>query len=483
MGNVCLQGAHGRIRVRRGDPNGKGPITTQVVSISTVWEKEKMMDSDFLYNDSAFDDEDFLGNDEEDQMVVDLEVPAASKIGFTRSADPTMSSRRDFHTLSSSFQLPSFEGGWPKSDRKRSKSKSGHHRQGSGSITPNLTDGSEPSVILQMMDVDSALMFDGRVIAPPPRREHASLRYAAQDIALKAADSGEDIDLAVFKPTASAYSNVKKNGKNSPFAPKPRQSSLTVLALDMPKIIAGVLKHFSYAHTQRLSRVNHKWRDAAAKYVLDDIASDSSAKKSSNNRRIMGSSHMSQYQRRAEASDNEDEDDGFAELPTPVTVYRPVTFNMEDNSPGPLPIRITEVTQIRVTPLSTGPARSFRANWGTAPEKPSSSDMDSTPPHRRRYERTDSAFCASDDDDDSTTRGLAASATSTISLADEGLLGQTCVKGRLQSRRDRQVFSDCIFGTDFGLMLTPSGSGIERLYIVGNVGPAPVIRKAPTHSR
>ncbi|KAJ3219665.1 hypothetical protein HDU67_010027 [Dinochytrium kinnereticum] len=540
MGNVCLQGAHGRMRMRRGDyqSSTSAPVTTQVVGITTVWEKEKMMDSDYLCHDTVFDDDDFLENDEEDQMVVDLEVPEEmtnGKSAYDSSSGPLVSSRRDFQNLTSSFPMSTFTvGGGSRNERKRSKSTTNNHH-GSGTLTPIYSDKSEPSVILQMMDVDSALMFDGRVIAPPPRQEHASLRYAAQDIARK---TEETDDLPSKSSSPSAYSS--KKGKSLPMTPKPRGSSLTVLALDMPKIIAGVLKHFSYGNAQRLSRVSRKWREAASsvlskqnvvitlcwdwggrewsiaafpveEYLLDDTRVDPAVLKGKTPKKIGGISRQgSSYD-----SDEEDEDAGFCERipifdgpvaslapPTKVTVYRPVTFNMEDNSPGPLPIRITEVTQIRVTPLAMGPAKAFHLCWGSTTEKsqgPSTLMGDVDTPQaagRKRYERTDSAFCGSDDDDEiekglggSVIASLHSASSNLAAVVEEGsdsstvmLLNQACVKGRLQSRRDRQVFSDSLFGPDFGLMLTPSGSGIERLYIVGGVSgtnPKPAPRAAP----
>ncbi|KAJ3207693.1 hypothetical protein HDU67_007286 [Dinochytrium kinnereticum] len=275
----------------------------------------------------------------------------------------------------------------------------------------------------------------------------------------------------------------------------PRTSSLTTLVLDMQSVVDAILRHLPYEEVQKFSRVSRLWRAAAGpilskqtvvltlgwdwggrewsaaafpvmEYVLDDFPSCPVVK---------GNASL-------EFDSEEEEEEEFdqvgffganskaaaASLPpikasTCITVYRPVTFNMEDSAPEPFPATATEINQIRITPLTAASPRIFNIHRGDPGDFPSVTS--SSPASSRRP-----------NDDTATSLMMPAFTDSLDGLVDmKNAVGpssvtstepaERCIRGRLPAR-DYGAFSDAIFGKGFGLVLNPSRSGFETLSVV-----------------
>ncbi|KAJ3193436.1 hypothetical protein HK101_004829 [Irineochytrium annulatum] len=272
----------------------------------------------------------------------------------------------------------------------------------------------------------------------------------------------------------------------------PRSSSLMTLVLEMSSVVENIFSTLPYHQVQRLSRTCRLWRDIAGpclhrKTVIVTLAWEWGGREWSvaafpletyplSNGGLLaesaggGATHC-------DAEDDDSDEDGDVPVitngtrtdrlltslrtaaskyssptysaldkrddlsarngETPrVTVYKPVTFNM-DTQPDPLPVSYAELTQVRITPLNAvaQPRRFDVASFASySPPPPSSASMSM-------------ASALDDGSDSSFTPKLAA-----------------CSKGRLP-RRDH-LFMDVLFGRDFALKLSPSGGSIETLSVL-----------------
>ncbi|KAJ3099378.1 hypothetical protein HDU97_003251 [Phlyctochytrium planicorne] len=233
-----------------------------------------------------------------------------------------------------------------------------------------------------------------------------------------------------------------------PFPPKSRTSSLRLITFDKEEVISQILSYLSYGEAQRLSRVNWRWRDAAEKVLTKHHVCMT----------LVWNFGGREWSVAAFLADEYRLDDGYSEAAVEKTsklvqVYRAVTFNTKQDDVDPLPVRISDIVELRITPLSAGPPRRFSINWGR-PSSPTFSIED--PPtfeEIQNIKRSDSAFC-----DDETGPFIEQPLSPTPTDA--------CIRGRIQTDRRRLAFGDSVFGQDFGIFLTPNGSSVEKLIML-----------------
>ncbi|KAJ3105850.1 hypothetical protein HDU97_007494 [Phlyctochytrium planicorne] len=274
----------------------------------------------------------------------------------------------------------------------------------------------------------------------------------------------------------------------------PRTSSLTTLILDTTPIIESILAHMPYREVQKFSRLSKSWRKVAGsilkKYtVFVTLGWDFEGREWSAPAFVVNEYSVDEMpslgrMRLGIDSDSEDEEEyarphsarEVLSLPslkpsTKITVYRPVTFNMEDCAPGPLPGMAGEINQIKITPLTAAPPRTFFLDRGdsTFPMTPSAFS------NSRRNTRTLSTpidpFTEDDfeDIDVNTPRTLVHSSSMVLGEEEDmkkmDVVGERCVRGRVPAK-DYGSFCETIFGKTFSLVLNPSGNNFETLSVV-----------------
>ncbi|KAJ3112411.1 hypothetical protein HDU96_004590 [Phlyctochytrium bullatum] len=291
----------------------------------------------------------------------------------------------------------------------------------------------------------------------------------------------------------------------------PRSSSLTTLVLDMRPVVDLLFRHLSYREVQKFSRVSRLWREAAAPVlarhaVVVTLGWDWGGREWSiqafpwleyeivNGPRIKPAPRLDlELQEEVEGAGVVDAD-GFEEVfiggeapvrgkkrgalavkqreakknVTRVTVYRPVTFNMEDVSPGPFPARSAEISQIRITPLAAATPRVFNVqSEGPLPGVTASKPGVATTPTlgRNEFRVGANVFVREIDPTMEEVEMEDVEMEEPVRKAASGPPAERCVRGRLP-RRDYAAFMDAVYGTSFGLVLSPSGANFETLAVV-----------------
>ncbi|KAI9327301.1 hypothetical protein DFJ73DRAFT_964811 [Zopfochytrium polystomum] len=312
----------------------------------------------------------------------------------------------------------------------------------------------------------------------------------------------------------------------------PRSSSLTALVLDIPSVISGVLRHLPYPQVQRLSRLNKSWRELAAPIlarqtvvltlgwdwggrewsvpVFPYASWELDAEKGLEEAGFFAAGPPGWERRRHRADGRRTSDDeslfGDSERddarsstmeetyfdaphqpPFTITKFKPVTFNMEDTYPGPLPISSSELTQIRLTPLVAAPARMFdvtgRSTSTTPPPSSSHShasrSVSSTPTSPTVFTPRSPPHDLSGPPQPSGASSFSTSTLATLpTSASFRATLQTpsfsrVIRGRLP--RPERVFADAIFGPRCSLIMAANGSHIESVDVITAEGGAAVV--------